>query len=468
MSLAAEQPAAGARSPRRYRALGAAQLPEIARRYGLPADVVRTIRLHATVLPFRVNEYVLDELIDWSAVPEDPLYQLLFPQPGMLPDSDLAQVAHEAGPHGSPDRLRATVAALRARLNPHPAAQLENNVPHHLGVPLPGLQHKYAHTVLYFPSQGQTCHAYCTYCFRWAQFVGDADLRFAAADPSRLVAYLGEHPEVSDVLFTGGDPMIMAAMRLRAHVDPLLEVDTVRTVRIGTRSLSHWPARFTTDPDAADLLRLFERVVASGRTLAVMAHLSHPRELATEVAREAIGRIRATGAMLYGQAPLMARVNDDALTWSALWRAELAAGVVPYYQFVARDTGPQDYFAVPLAQAWGIFTGAAASLSGLARTVRGPVMSTTSGKVVIDHVTTYPDRDPVFHLRFLQARDPRLVGRPFRAVPRRPDARWIDDLEVLADTSEDLGRAVRGAAEGPGRGSAGWATPARGTPDDAG
>ncbi len=70
-------------------------------------------------------------------------------------------------------------------------------MPSHEGVQLPGLQHKYRETVLYFPGQGQTCHAYCTYCFRWAQFVGDADLRFAAPDPRGLIDYLAGHPEVT-------------------------------------------------------------------------------------------------------------------------------------------------------------------------------------------------------------------------------------------------------------------------------
>ena len=146
-----------------------------------------------------------------------------------------------------------------------------------------GIQHKYAETVLYFPSQGQTCHAYCTYCFRWAQFVGDSDLRFAAPTPTPLVEYLGANPVVSDVLVTGGDPMIMSTTRLRPHIEPLLSVPTVRTIRFGTKSLAYWPQRFATDEDADDLLRLFEQVVASGRQVAVMAHFSHDRELGTDL-----------------------------------------------------------------------------------------------------------------------------------------------------------------------------------------
>jgi L-lysine 2,3-aminomutase len=427
----------------RFRALGPRHIDEIAQRHGLPGHLSESIRAISHVLPFRVNEYVLDELIDWDRVPSDPLFQLTFPQPGMLGEHDENELAKLSVDRADRHLLREKVAEVRRRLNPHPSGQ-QLNVPQQDGVSLPGLQHKYRETVLYFPGQGQTCHSYCTYCFRWAQFIGDADLKFAAPDPSGLVEYLGSHPEVHDVLLTGGDPMVMSTERLRSHVEPLLTVDTVRTIRIGTKSVAYWPQRFVTDHDADDVLRLFERVVASGRQVAVMAHFSHPRELETEMARTALARIRSTGAVVYCQAPLIAHVNDDPAAWSTLWRAELAAGAVPYYMFVERDTGPQEYFRVPLARAVDIFTQAYRTLPGLARTVRGPVMSATPGKVMVDGVEETPDGS-FFRLRFLQARDPELVNRPFRAR-FCPDAAWLGDLDFDPATPSDLLDAVRGSA----------------------
>ena len=427
----------------RYRAHGPRQLDDIASRYPVPADVLRTVRLVSLVLPFRVNEYVLSQLIDWDKIPEDPLFQLVFPQRGMLPAQDERQLAELSAGAGQAE-LAEAVRRIRGRLNPHPSGQRELNVPRSDGIALPGLQHKYRETVLYFPGHGQTCHAYCTYCFRWAQFVGDADLRFAAPGPDMLLGYLRTHPGVTDVLITGGDPMVMSTARLRSHVVPLLTVETVRTIRIGTKSLAYWPHRFVTDPDADDVLRLFEEVVASGRNLAVMAHFSHPRELEPGIAGQAIARIRATGAQVYCQAPLIAHVNDDAETWSRLWRAELAAGAVPYYQFVERDTGPHEYFKVPLAEAVRIFRTAYRQLPGLARTVRGPVMSATPGKVVVDGIEE-TEQGRFFQLRLLQARDPDLVGRPFRAR-YSADAAWLDDLEIDPSTPADLAAAVTGRA----------------------
>lgn len=425
----------------RFAALGPHHLARIAERYGLRPEQRDAIDIFASVLPFRVNRYVLEELIDWAAVPQDPIFQMVFPQPGMLsPDHERRARALQAA---APTQRAAGINEIRRELNPHPAGQHELNVPAIGADQVDGVQHKYAETVLYFPSQGQTCHAYCTYCFRWAQFVGDADLRFAAASPAALVGYLGEHPEVTDVLVTGGDPLVMTTQRLRSHIEPLLRIPTVRTIRFGTKSLAYWPHRFVTDNDADDLLRLMEQVVQSGRTLAVMMHVSHDRELLPEVARTAVARIRSTGAVLYGQAPIMRRINNDAATWRRLWSAELALGIVPYYMFMARDTGPREYFEVPIARAVEVFDDAYRNLPGLARTVRGPSMSTTPGKIVVDGVLGH-GASRLFVARFLQARDPSLVGRPF-SFRYCDHAAWVDQLVPAADTPDDIRAAVTGS-----------------------
>ena len=99
---------------------------------------------------------------------------------------------------------------IRLELNPHPAGQMTANVPSLEGIPVPGVQHKYRETALIFPSSGQTCHAYCTFCFRWAQFVGMNDLKFATDESNRFQDYLRNHKEITDILLTGGDPMIMS------------------------------------------------------------------------------------------------------------------------------------------------------------------------------------------------------------------------------------------------------------------
>jgi L-lysine 2,3-aminomutase len=290
------------------------------------------------------------------------------------------------------------------------------------------MQHKYRETVLFFPSQGQTCHAYCTYCFRWPQFVGMDDMKFASREAGELVAYLRAHPEVTSVLFTGGDPLVMRTAVLRSYIEPLLEarLEHLASIRIGTKAITYWPYRFLSDRDADDLLRLFDEVRAAGKHLALMAHVTHPRELMPPPVEQAVRRIQATGAIIRCQAPLVRHVNDDPFAWADMWRREVALGAVPYYMFVERDTGPKSYFEVPLARALAIFRAAYQRVSGLARTVRGPSMSATAGKIVINGVTRIGP-DEVFVLQFLQARDPSWVGRPFLAY-FDPMATWIDEL----------------------------------------
>ncbi len=413
----------------RYRALVRSDLDRIAPLRRLGPREREAMSAVAAVLPFRVNPYVVDELIRWEDVPEDPIFQLTFPQPGMLDPKDLERMVGLVRGGAPPAAVDAAAREIQLRLNPHPAGQVELNVPSWRGRKLPGMQHKYRETVLFFPSAGQTCHAYCSYCFRWAQFVGLDELKFADREARSLRGYLAEHHEVSSVLFTGGDPLIMKTAKLRRYLEPLLapELEHVTSLRIGTKAPAYWPQRFVGDSDADDLLRLFEQVRRSGRHLALMAHYSHPRELETPAAREALRRILDTGAVVRTQAPLIRRVNDSAATWAALWNEQVRLGAVPYYMFVERDTGPKGYFEVPLVRAWEIFRDATKRVSGLARTARGPSMSATPGKVVVRGVTEVGG-ERVFALEFLQGRDPDWVGRPFFAR-YDPEATWLSDLE---------------------------------------
>jgi KamA family protein len=398
-------------------------------RAGLSPDDRLAVRAVGSVLPFRTNSYVVEDLIDWAAAPDDPIYRLIFPQADMLPADDVERIAGLLARGASDLEISAAAHEVRMRLNPHPAGQLALNIPDLGDEPLPGVQHKYPETVLIFPKQGQTCHAYCTYCFRWAQFVDEPDLKMATADITRVMDYLRQHREVTSVLITGGDPMIMGAPVLRRYIEPLLEpgLEHIESVRIGSKALAYWPQRFVSDPDTDETLRLFERVIATGRTLAFMAHFSHPRELEPPLVAEAVRRIRATGAVIRTQAPLIRTINDDPAIWAAMWRNQVRMGMVPYYMFVERDTGPQDYFAVSLARAYSIYSAAYRQVSGLCRTVRGPSMSATPGKVCVDGIAELAGQK-VFVLHLIQARDPDLVGKPFFAH-YDPDASWLSDLE---------------------------------------
>lgn len=402
------------------------QLPQI---QGLSEQQKFEIEVVAQVLPFKTNNYVVEELINWEDVPNDPIYILTFPQKEMLKPRHFKKIAEALKKGCDKYEIRAIANKIRLELDPHPAGQLEHNVPTLNGKKLRGMQHKYNETVLFFPSQGQTCHAYCTFCFRWPQFVGMDDLKFAMREVRPLIKYVQQHPEVSDILFTGGDPLVMRTHTLAAYINSLLEADipNLKSIRLGTKSLGYWPYRFLTDPDADELLTLFRKLVRSGKHLSIMAHFNHPRELETEAVQEAIRKIRKTGAQIRTQSPLLANINAQPEIWAEMWKQQVELGCIPYYMFVARNTGAQHYFSVPIVNAWKIFRNAYQKVSGLARTVRGPSMSANPGKVQLLGVNEVNGKK-VFVLRFLQGRKADWVMRPFFAKFDK-DAIWLDQLK---------------------------------------
>ena len=143
------------------------------------------------VLPFKANNYVVEQLIDWDNVPGDSMFNLTFPQKGMLKPEHYDMMASVLKNGSDRKEIQETANKIRLQLNPHPAGQMELNVPVLKdGTKLYGMQHKYKETCLFFPSQGQTCHAYCSFCFRWPQFVGMDEMKFAMKEGEALSQYL--------------------------------------------------------------------------------------------------------------------------------------------------------------------------------------------------------------------------------------------------------------------------------------
>jgi len=405
--------------------------------YGrLSQSHVHAINIVSEVLPFKTNNYVVGELIDWNNYEDDPMFILNFPQKSMLKPSQFSALTKMVKSNSSKTDLAEYVNELRLTLNPHPAGQLEHNVPTLKGEELTGIQHKYRETMLFFPTQGQTCHAYCTFCFRWPQFTGQSELKFAMKQSNLVVSYLKENPSISDILFTGGDPMVMKSSVFEKYINAILDADLpqLRTIRIGTKSLSFWPYRYLTDPDAGQLLDVFRRITDRGIHLAFMAHFNHYRELETDAIHEAVTKIQGTGAQIRTQSPLLRHINDDPQVWATMWQKQVNMGMIPYYMFVARDTGAQSYFGVTLEQAHFIFNEAYQQVSGVCRTVRGPSMSAGPGKVRIMGITKVQG-EKVFNLEFLQGRNPDWVGKPFFAA-FDPKAKWLDDLIPAFGESE--------------------------------
>lgn len=395
----------------------------------ISSELIEAIETVGSVLPFKTNNYVVDNLIDWNNVPDDPMFKLTFPQKDMLIPEHYKQMNSIIKSGADKAAIKEAANKTRLTLNPHPAGQLEHNVPMIEGEKLYGMQHKYRETVLFFPSQGQTCHAYCTFCFRWPQFVGMEDLKFASKEAELLVRYVKEHTEVTDVLFTGGDPLIMKTKHLETYIRPLLEakIPNLKHIRIGTKALGYWPYRFLTDDDAGDLLNLFEDVKRAGKPLALMAHFNHPVELDTDAVAEAIKNLLDSGAVIRTQSPVLKHINDSSEVWADMLKKQVTLGCIPYYMFVARNTGAQHYFSIPLIEAWKIFRETYQSVSGICRTLRGPSMSCLPGKVQILGVADVKD-EKVMVFRMIQGRNSDWAARPFFAKFDE-NAIWYTDLK---------------------------------------
>lgn len=325
---------------------------------------------------FRANDYYAS-LIDWDD-PCDPIRRLVVPSGEELRDTGSLDASNEAA-----------------------------------NTRLPGLQHKYPDTVLLLVTD--ECACFCRYCFRKRLFLPGS--RETDRDCREGVAYIAAHPEVTDVLLTGGDPLALGTRRLRELVAQILTVPHVRTLRIGSKLPAFNPYRVTDDPELADLVR---DVVDSGRSLYVMTHFDHPREL-TGAAVAAVAALRAAGASCLNQCPVSAGINDDAGVLAELFQRCTDAGCPQYYVFQCRPTTGTTHFAVPIVRGLELVEEARGRVSGLSRRAR-LCLSHESGKV---EMVGLDERH--IYARYHRAKNHADDGR-FLVYRRDDAARWLDDL----------------------------------------
>lgn len=399
---------------------------------GIKDPFIEEREIVAMVFPFKINQHIIDQ-INWDSYLDDPLFQLTFPQPEMLLPEEIQSIKTLKAENATRENIADYISQLRSEKNPAPANQSANRPifedresDDDNTFAIDGIQHKYDPIILMFHKNAQTCHAYCTYCFRFNQFVGKD--KFLENDAVRMQRYVAQHTEVTDILMTGGDPGTMKTSVWKEVLLPLLDpkYDHVQTIRMGTKALTYHPYRFLTEPDADELIDLFKTMKQAGKHISIMAHFSHYNELSPETLEAARRLTQEAGAIIRTQAPIMKHINDSPDIWAKLWKEQIRNGMVPYYMFVARDTGPQQYFQVPLAKALWIYLEARKKGSGLSHTARGPSMSSGPGKIYILGRERIANED-VFILKFLQGRNPDWCDRVFFAKYDEK-ATWIDQL----------------------------------------
>jgi lysine 2,3-aminomutase len=186
--------------------------------------------------------------------------------------------------------------------------------------PVPGLVHRYPDRVLFLVTD--RCASYCRYCTR-SRLVSNASGYDFHPEFDRQIAYIEGHPEIRDVLLSGGDPLLFSDEKLENLLHRLRRIPHVEFLRIGTRIPIFLPQRIT--PELCAMLR-------KHHPLFVSVHTNHPRELTTEV-RDALGRLADAGIPLGNQSVLLREVNDDATVMRALVQKLLVCRVKPYYLY---------------------------------------------------------------------------------------------------------------------------------------
>ena len=325
---------------------------------------------------FRVNDYYLS-LIDWDD-PNDPIRKLVIPNTGEL--------SEEYGRWDASDEDTNYV--------------------------VPGCQHKYKTTALLVCSE--VCGAYCRYCFRKRLF--RHDVKEAMSDVEPGLKYISEHPEINNVLLTGGDPLILATKKIKMILERLRAIDHVKIIRIGSKLPVFNPMRIYEDEE---LLQVIRQHSSPEKRIYIMAHVNHPREI-TEQARKCFQALHDAGAIVVNQTPVLKGINDDPDVLGELLDKLSWAGVTPYYFFVNRPVRGNHDFVLTLEEVYNIVEQAKAKTSGLGKRVRLS-MSHTSGKIEILAI-----ENGKAYLKYHQSRDGNY-GK-FMVLDCPKDATWFDDL----------------------------------------
>jgi lysine 2,3-aminomutase len=228
----------------------------------------------------------------------------------------LAELIDTADPH---DPIARQFVPEEAELHPGPGEDADpiGDLTHS---PIEGIVHRYPDRVLLKPTH--TCAVYCRFCFR-REMVGPDGVRpLSPAALDAALAYIAAHPEVWEVIVTGGDPLVLSPRRLRELVGRLSAIEHVKVLRFHTRVPAVDPAAVTEELVAA--------LKSPTQAVYVALHANHPRELSTG-ARAACARIVDAGLPMVSQSVLLRGVNDDPETLAALMRAFAECRIKPYY-----------------------------------------------------------------------------------------------------------------------------------------
>ena len=328
---------------------------------------------------FRCNDYYLS-LINWDD-PEDPIRQIVIPNVREL---------NEWGRLDPSDEKSYTI--------------------------LPGLEHKYNSTALLLVSN--VCDGICRYCFRKRVFI-EPQSEYLRDLPAAL-EYIKQHSEITNILLTGGDPLVLTTSKLENIIRQIREIEHVQIIRIGTKIPAFNPYRIVDDQA---LLEMVNKYSTKRKKIYFMTHFVHPHEL-TDLAVRSVRSLRKAGAIIANQMPLIRGVNDEPDVLAELLAELSFIGAVPYYIFQCRPAVGNKTYTVPIERGYEIIEQAKAQVSGLAKRARF-VMSHSSGKIEIIGRT-----EERVYFKYHRAASDENSGK-FFAFKSNQNACWLDDYDEI-------------------------------------
>jgi lysine 2,3-aminomutase len=254
-------------------------------------------------------------------------------------------------PH-DPIRIQSVPSPLEAE-NPS-GYELEDPLEEDKDSPVPGLTHRYPDRVLLITTPN--CSMYCRYCTRKRATLTRGGWEGVSADDERMIHYVRTHPEIRDVIVSGGDPLTLPVGKLRFYLENLKAIPHVDVIRIGTRVPVTLPQRLY-DPELIDLLASAEKVY-------IQTHFNHPREITPEAARVCKSLLRA-GMPINNHSVLLRGVNDDLATMRSLLRGLLRIKVRPYYIFHCDPVTGAGHFRTSVWKGLEIMEGLRGHMSGI-------------------------------------------------------------------------------------------------------
>jgi len=343
----------------------------------LSEEEIKSLEKVVKVHPMLITNYY-HSLIDWKN-PNDPIRKMIIPSREELIED------------GSYDT----------------SGEKENTI-------LPGLQHKYKETALLLVTN--RCASYCRYCFR-KRLVGlktnEILDRF-----NNAIKYIQQHTEITNVLISGGDPMVLPTSIIEHFLNELSQIKHLKFIRIGSKIPVFNPKRIYADQK---LLSLLKETTYNQKRIYIVTHFNHPKEI-TKESIKSINALTNIGIVISNQTVLLKDVNDNPNTLSELMKSLVSIGIIPYYIFQCRPVKRvKNHFQVPLYKGYQIVEKAKSKLDGHSKRFKY-VMSHKTGKIEI--IGIIKNNEMLF--KYHQAKKTDLIGKIFSLSISTNDT-WISD-----------------------------------------